>query len=222
MRPLQEAVRSARRGGHEDPLDLRSLLDQLPEHEMKKRSKYRPKGVRLDNLTYVIQGLTPMAKHGDHLVTLKIKNHQALAALTQGRATLADVNVLIATLNIAEALYRMGFGREYKDVVAQGLLALRAVGGRGIATGRFILTGPEMNALNIVMELHDAQLDLCVVQDIEKAIDLVRREEVAGRMTPIKATQHANNPTTAGDNPASQTTDNQPTTNSNPRQEPPG
>lgn len=189
---------------------------------MRKRSKYKPKGVRLDNMTYVMQGLTPMAKHGDHLVTLKIKNHQALAALTQGRATLEDVNVLIATLNIAEALYRMGFGREYNDVVKQGLLALRAVGGRGITSGRFILTGPEMNALNLVMELHDAQLDLCVVQDIEKAIDLVRREELAGKMTPIKATPHANKPPTAGDNQTSPSTDNPPKTHRDTSQEPSG
>jgi hypothetical protein len=180
---------------------------------MKKRSKYRPKGVRLDNLTYVVQGLTPMAKHGDHLVTLKIKNHQALAALTQGRATLEDVNILIASLNIAEALYRLGFGREYHDIVKQGLLALRAVGGRGIATRHFVLTGPEMTALNLVMELHDAQLDLCTVADVEKAIDIVRREELAGKMTPIKATPNANRGTTTGDNPTSQATHNPPTAN---------
>lgn len=187
---------------------------------MRKRSKYRPKGVRLDNMTFVMQGITPMAKHGDHLVTLKIKNHQALAALTQGRAKLDDINILIATLNIAEALYRMGFGREYHDVVREGLLALRAVGSRGITSGRFILTGPEMNSLNLVMELHDAQLDLCTVQDIEKAIDIVRREELAGKMTPIKAARSANRQTTAGDNPAGQTTDNPPTANTDTNQEP--
>ena len=152
---------------------------------MRKRSKYRPKGVRLDTMAYLKESMTPIAQHSGFLMTLKIKNHAALAALTQGHATRADLDTLIAALNITEALYRMGFGREYADVVQEGLAALRSVGARGAANSRFILRAPEMTALNTVMELHDAQLDLCVVKDIERATELVRKEHELRRMTPI-------------------------------------
>lgn len=118
-------------------------------------------------------------------MTLKIKNHAALAALTQGKATRADIDTLIASVNITEALYRMGIGREHGDVVRDGLEALRAVGSRGAANNRFILRAPEMAALNTVMELHDAQLDLCVVKDIERATELVRIEHEQRKCTPI-------------------------------------
>lgn len=152
---------------------------------MRKRSKYRPKGVILNPMAYVMESMMPVAHHGGFLMTVKIKNHAALAALTQGRATRADIDTLISALNITEALYRMGFGREYKDVVQQGLTALRSVGARGAATNRFILTGPEMTNLNLVMELHDAQLDLCTVKDMEKAVALVHEEHRLRKMTPI-------------------------------------
>lgn len=152
---------------------------------MRKRSKYRPKGIILNPMAYVIEGMTPVANHGSYLMDLKIKNHAALAALTQGRATRSDIDTLIASINITEALYRLGFGREYGDVVKDGLTALRSVGARGAANNRFILRAEEMTALNTVMELHDAQLDLCTVRDIERAAQLVRTEMLQRKATPI-------------------------------------
>lgn len=166
---------------------------------MRKRSKYRPKPIYRDPVAYVLESLTPLGKVEGQLVTIKIKNHAAMAALTQGKATKADIDILIAALNITEALYRLGFGREYKDVVGQGIRSLLQVGERGASTGKFILTGPEMNSLNLVMELHDAQLDLCTVQDMEKAIALVDLERRSGRMVRIKGQQDANNRPAKGD-----------------------
>ncbi len=42
-----------------------------------------------------------------------------------------------------------------------------------------------MQALNLVIELHDAQLDLCTVKDMERAIAIVAKEQALNRMTPI-------------------------------------
>lgn len=152
---------------------------------MRKRSKYRPKGVRLDTMAYIKEGMTPIAQHGGYLMTVKIRNHAAMAVLTKGEATRQDIDLLIEAVNICEALYRLGFGREYKDTVKEGMEALLAVGRRGLASGRFILTGPEMTALNLLMELHDAQLDLCTIKDMEQAIELVNKERALKKMTPI-------------------------------------
>ena len=35
------------------------------------------------------------------------------------------------------------------------------------------MTGPEMKSINLGMEIHDAQLDACTVQDLEKAMEIV-------------------------------------------------
>lgn len=143
---------------------------------MRKRSKYRPKPQLANPLGYVLESMVPVAKHESYLVDLKIKNHLAMATLTKGLATRTDIDTLIATVNITEALYRLGFGREYADVVRDGLDALRDVGRRGVESGKFILKSTEMNALNLVMELHDAQMDLITIKDMEKAMNLVREE----------------------------------------------
>ena len=54
--------------------------------------------------------------------------------------------------------------------------ALHAVGVRGAESGRFILKAEEMNALNETMELHDAQLEVITLKDMENAIKLVNEE----------------------------------------------
>lgn len=152
---------------------------------MRKRSKYRPKGVILNPIAYVMESMAPVAKHQQFLIDLKIKNHGAMAALTQGHAVRADIDALIAMSNICEALYRMGFGREYDEVIKHGSDALHAVGKRGAQTGKFILRAEEMNALNTLMELHDAQMEVITVKDMEKAFKIVDEEYRQRKMRPI-------------------------------------
>lgn len=134
---------------------------------------------------YVLESMTPVASHDNFLLDLKIKNHSAMALLTQGKATREDMDKLINMSNITEALYRMGFGTEYKDVLAKGSSALLAVARRGAETNRFVLWAQEMTALNDLMELHDAQMDVITIRDVEKAIALVENERKQKRMTSI-------------------------------------
>ena len=152
---------------------------------MRKKSKYRPKGVVLNTMAYVMESMTPVEKHGSFLIDLKIKNHEAMTALTKGQATKTDLDMLIAMVNMVEALYRMGFGQDYGDMVREGLDAIRDVARRGALTGRFILKANEMNAINAVMELHDAQMDVITVKDMEKAFQIVDNEWRQKKMNPI-------------------------------------
>lgn len=158
---------------------------------MRKRSSYRPKGVRLDVMGYVMQSITPVTSHGSVVLDLRLKNHAALATLTQGQATHADVDVLVAALNVMEVLKRHGFGVEYKDLVREGLNALRDVKARGAESGRFVLKAPEMAALNLAMELHDAQLDAITIRDLEKAL-LVVYSELGGKKSGQSLTKEKN------------------------------
>lgn len=156
------------------------------QSKMKKKSKYKPKGVILDPIGYVMEGMTPVAKHRNFLVDLKIRNHMAMQALTQGRATRTEMDDLIAMGNAVEALSRLGFGGTYEDVVKLGIESLLNVARRGVANGsRFILTALEMNALNQLMELHDEQMEVITVRDMESAMKIMEKEYRSGKMTPI-------------------------------------
>lgn len=152
---------------------------------MRKRSKYRPKHVLLNPVGFVMESLSPVRSHTPFMVDLKIKNHAAMDSLTKGVAAHADINTLVAMGNITEAFARMGFGKDYSDVVKEGLLALRAVGRRGAESGRFILKAAEMTALNEFMELHDAQMEVVTLRDMDEAIALVQEEFRLKKMTPI-------------------------------------
>lgn len=159
---------------------------------MRKRSKYRPRAVLQNPLGYVLESLKPVSQHEQYLVELKIKNHLAMSALTKGLATRGDIDTLIAAVNIVEALYRLGFGREYADVVKDGLNALRSVGKRGVESGKFILKADEMNALNLAVELHDAQMEIITIKDMDKAIALVKEEHRLRKVRPIVETKNEN------------------------------
>ena len=152
---------------------------------MRKRSKYRPKKVLANPVGYVLEGMTPLGQHDDTLVNLKLKHHYAMTALTQGKADKHDMNKLIDMANMTEALFRLGFGTEYKDIITLGNSALLAVSRRGAESNRFILRSDEMKALNELVELHDAQLEVINVKDVDTAVALVEHERKQKRMTNI-------------------------------------
>ena len=153
---------------------------------MKKRSKYRPKGKLINPVAYVLESLKPVRHHDSYLMDLKIKNHGSMESLTKGNAGRTEIDLLINMGNTTEALYRLGFGEDYGDVVEQGLDALHEVGQRGVQTGRFILKAHEMSHLNLLMELHDAQMEVITVKDMERASDLISKEFDQRKMRRMK------------------------------------
>jgi hypothetical protein len=144
---------------------------------MRKRSKYRPRQVFADPVAWVINGFKPMSAHGE-AIGLKIKNHQALFDVTHGDGDKQQVDVLIAAMNMAEALYMVNddLGKQYAAEIKAAQDAIYTMAKRGLTKGRFVFTGPEMQAMNTGMEVHDAQLDACTIGELEKAIDLVYQE----------------------------------------------
>ena len=78
----------------------------------RKRSKYRPKGVQLDTMAWVMSGIKPFAKVSEGTI-LRIKNHDALEKLRLGIAKKAELDVLIGSFNVMEGLLRLGYGLDY-------------------------------------------------------------------------------------------------------------
>ena len=163
------------------------MLKQSEQGEtMRKRSKYRPKPVILDNMAYVMSGMVPMVNLKDQLLSLQVKNHFALEELRLGKATKDDIDTLIAAFNVTEALAKQKIGDEYKQEIKAAQDALFDCAKRGVAMNyRFIVKGPELKAINFVMELHDAQLEAATVKDIELATAYVNHCLTQKRARPI-------------------------------------
>lgn len=154
---------------------------------MRKKSKYKPKGVRLDNLSWIQAGFKKVGSLPKAGVELKIKNHEALDSMMKGTATKDHVDVLIAAFNMAEAMYKINpeLGLDYAQAIKDAQDAIYSMGRRSLNKGKFLFTGPEMQVIRFGMEIHDAQLDECMVRDMEAAIDLVNTTLLNGNARPI-------------------------------------
>jgi hypothetical protein len=154
---------------------------------MKKKSKYKPKGVRYDNMSWVIAGMKKVGTLPTAGVALKLKNHEALDSLLRGQGTRDHVDVIIAAVNMSEALIRVrdDLGRDWADEIRAAQDAVYTMGRRGFEKGSFVFTGPEMTAVKLVMDLHDTQLDHCSVKEMEQALFIVEEEIRLRKARPI-------------------------------------
>jgi hypothetical protein len=145
---------------------------------MKKKSKYKPRGVRLDNMSWIIAGMKKVGALPTAGVALKLKNHEALDSILTGQGTKEHVDVIINAVNMAEAMARIrdDLGADWKTEIRAAQDAIYTMGKRGIEKGSFAFTGPEMTAVKLVMDVHDAQLDECTVKDMEQALFIVEEE----------------------------------------------
>jgi hypothetical protein len=142
---------------------------------MRKKSKYKPKGMRLDNITWVTAGLKKVGSLPTAGLDLKLKNHEALEAVLKGYATRDHVDVLIAAFNIAEALYHVSpnLGEDWAEEIRDAQDAIFTMSRRGVKLGTFVFNALEMQAVKLAMAVHNQQLDDCTVRQLEEAIGYV-------------------------------------------------
>jgi hypothetical protein len=111
-----------------------------------------------------------------------------MESLRLGKATKDEVDVLIGTFNMVEGLCRLNekFGQDWSTEIREGQDALLAMSRRGLETGSFVCRVNELAAMNLVMQIHDAQLDSATVKDVELAVDIVNDDFRNRRARPIK------------------------------------
>lgn len=152
---------------------------------MRKRSKYRPKGVIMDTMTWIRAGMKKLDEISAG-TTLKIRNHDAMNNIRLGQATRQDIDSIIDALNVTEALADRGIGEDWKPEIRAAQDALLTLARRGVANDmRFVAKGEELKALNLCMEVHDAQLEVVTVKQLEAAMDDVLERMRLKKMRPI-------------------------------------
>lgn len=158
---------------------------------MRKRSKYKPKKNLVDPLTWVLAGIKPF-KDVPTSVNIRIKNHAAMDALRLGKATREDMDVLIGAFNMTEAYARLRpeLGSDWITEIRDGQNALLMVARRGVFSGQFTLKASELVAMNLVIELHDAQLDQTTVRDMELAMEIIEKEYKLRKMRSVQEVLH--------------------------------
>jgi hypothetical protein len=139
---------------------------------MRKACKRKVRVINSDALGWVLNGFRSVA-NTDPITIVRIKNHDALASAAKGHASYQDVDTLLGALNMAAALAGLGIGTEYWAEIKAASAALDSMSHRT----RTVFTGTELTAMNMAIEIHDAQLDdtRTTVAVMETALDVVKR-----------------------------------------------
>ena len=153
---------------------------------MRKKSKYKPKGVRLDAMNWVVTGMTKVSAKESEYVTMHLKNMSALDSLTKGTANKKEIDIVIGVINVAEALCELGVGSEYHQLVLDASSALYDVCKRSFEINdRFICRGSELSAIKLGYEVHDAQMETTTIGMLDKALDVIDKTIRAQKATVI-------------------------------------
>ena len=141
---------------------------------MRKKSKYKPKGVRLDTMNWVVTGMTKVSAKESEYVTMHLKNMSALDSLAKGTANKKEIDIVIGVINVAEALCELGVESEYHQIVLNASSAIYDVCKRSFEINdRFICRGEELSAIKLGYEVHNAQLEITTIGMLDKALDVI-------------------------------------------------
>jgi hypothetical protein len=151
------------------------------------RKKYKPKGVRMDTLTWVISGFKKVAEVPDAGTKLLLKNHVSFDEIREGRGDTHHVDNLISMVNMAEALAKRQLGRDWLEEIREAQDAIYPMAQRGVSGKPFLFTGVELQAVQTIIELHDEQLRNCSVRTLELALEDIEKEFKGNKMRKIEA-----------------------------------
>lgn len=158
----------------------------------KSRKKYVPKPVVADtfglvskkfaveaaNRRYEAAGKVPISE----TVSLRILNlvYLALASLKTGKGTVTDWDTVAHALNMSELLAtELKIGYDYLSTIRRGQQAHNNCGARYITKSAFGYSGPEMKAMNLALEVHDQQLEIATVEELEALADKIDQKILA-------------------------------------------
>ena len=145
----------------------------------KKKKAYKPKLVRDDNLSWILAGFKPVGSVPKAGTAVKLANLAALDALILGHGTQEHAHTLMEAFDMAIWLAKIypRLGADWIPELTQARQAAYAMHDRGEAAGRYLFTGPEMQAAKVGAEVHTQQLEECTVQEMENAIHRARTSQ---------------------------------------------
>lgn len=154
---------------------------------MKKRNKkYRPKRILSDPISYVMSGMKSFTSLKDVAVSIMLKQRMALEALRTGHATHEDIGKLMGIVNLSQAFAELGKGEEFLPDIRNAEQQLVQLAERGAQRGlRFTMTAEQWAAMKDLLAIHEAQLEICTVFDIERAFDLVEKRFKHGQINVV-------------------------------------
>lgn len=141
----------------------------------KPRKKYRP-GAAVAKAQMARIARLPLDKRSD---SLYFRMHGAVSSIVGGKGTQADWDDVAAALNVAMVLSEVVYDSEYRSDIFAASIAHARCGSRKLDTGRFGYSGEELKAINLALDVHEAQLANITNAELDRAIAEVKRRQRA-------------------------------------------
>ena len=122
---------------------------------MRKRSRYRPRGVNPTAHLMAMHGAALLSRDDRTIWALEMR--AALDAVREGRATVTQWGVIFDSVNLAEELCRMGLASDPEGVISATQAVCAEVIRRQQATGTRAIRAAELAALR---DLEAAAIDI--------------------------------------------------------------
>lgn len=147
----------------------------------KPRKKYRPKPA-VNPLLLVASNNSPLTSTEVQGILLAL--HSAMHDMVHGKATRDSWEVISGSLNMAVVISEMVYDNQYRAEIEKAMDAHMSARNRFRAIGRLGYSGPELQAVNSAIEIHEAQLDSVNFKELTTAEHSVRqrlKEKYFGR-----------------------------------------
>lgn len=155
--------------------------------------KYKEREVAHNPIDLVFGGMHRIT--GLNLTELSTRNHAALNCLANGHGTRELWNQLCGAINVGNIMCERGMGDEYRAEMLAGRDALVMIGTRHLETEAFDFLDGEAAAIELALDVHDAQLENSRVVDKERAADeVVRRIRLGINAVAVKDGRHGRRP----------------------------
>lgn len=139
----------------------------------KRNKKYKPRQVIQNPMQFICGGFKKI--DDEHKQVLNIKNSEAMLKIVNGTADKPDFDLLIGASNMALVLCEIHDHNNAHDDLIKARDALHSLGKRYLELDRFVLKGDEMQAINHMLEIHDEQLNVMRVVDVERGYAEIQR-----------------------------------------------
>lgn len=148
--------------------------DRRQAHEVMKQKQPRRWKANPMAMFSALNRVTPVKNTGSWNLRMRILAHDAMDVIRQGKATRRHIDIMVQVCNISETL-ALGYdiGIDWKNEINEAQLSLKALATRSVKIRRYVLRAEELKALNLILEIHDAQLDGCTVDQLNKAREYV-------------------------------------------------
>jgi len=149
----------------------------------KPKKKYQPRSVIKDPLAFVLRGSKPAPESAQ--IKLKISYHMAMLRMTQGTGVYQDWQELANVLNLAVTLCEMGYGQDLIGEIVDSQGAMVMLRDQLKSTGKMTMRSEDMKAINNALAIHDEQIALTPIREMDIAIRSVGDQLAKGNFVKV-------------------------------------